>query len=257
MNSDDSNPLSLAGQTAIITGGAMGIGLAITDRFHRAGANVVIADPSPTRISAIDSLEPFDPETTLALDIDIAKDSSAEEMVAETVAKFGRLDILVNNAGIFPQQQLIELERQFMQRILDVNLTGLTFACQAAARQMIDQGDGGKIINITSIDALHPSAVGLASYDASKHGVWGLTKNIALELAEYEIQVNAIAPGAIDTPGVGLSDDDARSQFAQMIPMGRFGDPAEVANVALFLASPLSSYMTGSQIVVDGGRLLR
>jgi 2-deoxy-D-gluconate 3-dehydrogenase len=122
---------------------------------------------------------------------------------------------------------------------------------------MIDQGGGGRIINVTSIDALHPSMVGLAAYDASKHGAWGFTKNAALELAPHGIRVNAIAPGGIKTPGVGDVDEAKMAAFTQMIPMGRMGEADEIALAALFLASDMSSYMTGSQIVVDGGRLLR
>jgi 2-deoxy-D-gluconate 3-dehydrogenase len=121
---------------------------------------------------------------------------------------------------------------------------------------MIEQGRGGRIVNITSIDALHPSMVGLAHYDASKHGAWGFTKNVALELAPHGIWVNAIAPGGIATPGTGGVDDEQMDAFARLIPMGRIGDPDEIGRAALFLASELSSYMTGAQIVVDGGRLL-
>jgi 2-deoxy-D-gluconate 3-dehydrogenase len=132
---------------------------------------------------------------------------------------------------------------------------------------MKQQGKGGRIINITSIDALHPSMVGLAHYDASKHGVWGFTKNSALELAADKIWVNAIAPGGIQTPGVaamqgqagapaGVDPKQAAKAFLAKIPMGRMGEPDEIGKAALFLASDLSSYMTGSQIVVDGGALL-
>lgn len=130
---------------------------------------------------------------------------------------------------------------------------------------MIKQGKGGKIINVTSVDALHPSSIGLAHYDASKHGVWGFTKNVALELAQHKIWVNAIAPGGILTPGVqnlqqpGGSQIDMKAMmeaFMKKIPMHRMGDADEIGKVALFLASDMSSYMTGSQIVVDGGVLL-
>lgn len=134
-------------------------------------------------------------------------------------------------------------------------------------KQMIQQGKGGKIINITSIDALHPSSVGLAHYDTSKHGVWGFTKNVALELAPHKIWVNAIAPGGIVTPGVeklqksmpvphGVDMGKLLETFLAKIPMKRMGEPDDIGKVALFLASDMSSYMTGTQIVVDGGVLL-
>ncbi|PJC82759.1 SDR family oxidoreductase, partial [Candidatus Roizmanbacteria bacterium CG_4_8_14_3_um_filter_35_14] len=133
------------------------------------------------------------------------------------------------------------------------------------SEQMIKQGKGGKIINITSIDALHPSMIGLAHYDASKHGVWGFTKNLALELAPHKIWVNAVAPGGISTPGMqkmqgtlppGIDMKKVLEVFLNKIPMHRMGEPDEIGKVVLFLASEMSSYMTGSQIVVDGGVLL-
>ena len=137
-----------------------------------------------------------------------------------------------------------------------------TSAAKAAAAQMIAQGKGGKIINITSIDALHPSNVGLAFYDASKHGLWGFTKNLALELAPHAITVNAIAPGGVMTPGTGFfkgatpEADETFRKFAARIPLRRIADADEIGKVALFLASDMASYMTGSQVVVDGGTLL-
>jgi len=147
-----------------------------------------------------------------------------------------------------------------------VNLRGVFLVTKAVSTQMITQGQGGKIINITSIDALHPSMVGLAHYDASKHGLWGFTKNIAIELAEHKIWVNAIAPGGVATPGVaaqsentGFDPEMLQKQteiFRAKIPMHRMGEPDDIGKVALFLASDMSSYMTGSQVVVDGGALL-
>jgi 2-deoxy-D-gluconate 3-dehydrogenase len=126
---------------------------------------------------------------------------------------------------------------------------------------MIEQGRGGCIVNVTSVDALHPSAIGLAHYDASKHAVWGFTKNVALELAPHGIRVNAIAPGGVLTPGVAAlqppeEPGTERPDPAAGVPMGRFGEPDEIGRVAVFLASELSAYMTGSQVVVDGGLLL-
>ena len=166
------------------------------------------------------------------------------------------MDILVNNAGIFPMLPLKDLDVETFRRVIDVNLTGLFLCTKAVSARMIAQGRGGRIVNVTSIDALHPSMVGLAHYDASKHGAWGFTKNIALELAPHNIAVNAIAPGGIRTPGTGDMDEVALAGFEAMIPMRRMGDPDDIGRAALFLACELSSYMTGAQIVVDGGRLL-
>lgn len=249
--------INLTGQTAVVTGGAMGIGLAITRRLHEAGANVVIADPSERRTAAHDFLETEREGSSLALSVDVSDDAEVESMVAETVDRFGAIDILVNNAGIYPACPVMEMDPALFRRVIDVNLTGLFLCTQAVAARMIERGHGGRIINITSIDALHPSAVGLAHYDASKHGAWGFTKNVALELAPHGIFVNAIAPGGIRTPGASGADEQTLKAFEQLIPQGRLGDPDEIARAALFLGSDLCSYMTGSQLVVDGGRLLR
>jgi 2-deoxy-D-gluconate 3-dehydrogenase len=152
-------------------------------------------------------------------------------------------------------------------RVIAVNLRGLFLCTKHVSELMIEQARGGRIINVTSIDALHPSMIGLAHYDASKHGAWGFTKNSALELAPHGIYVNAIAPGGITTPGVqamqaavptpeGVDPRHAVETFLARIPMRRMGEADEIGKVALFLASDLASYLTGSQIVVDGGALL-
>ena len=193
---------------------------------------------------------------------DVALEADADKTVKFAVETFDSIDILVNNAGIYPTIPIMQLEVAEFDRIIDVNLQSAFFFTKAAAKEMISSGKGGKIINITSIDALHPSAVGLAVYDASKHGLWGLTKNSALGLAPQNIQVNAIAPGGIATPGTGAGKPPTKEikeileKFMLKIPMKRLGDSDEIGKVALFLASDLSSYMTGSQVVVDGGVLL-
>jgi 2-deoxy-D-gluconate 3-dehydrogenase len=256
-----STPLSelidLSGRTAIVTGGAMGIGLGIVRRLHEAGAKVVIADLDAVAAEdAAETLQVQRADSALAVRCDVSDSESVEGMLRAAVETFGEVDILVNNAGIFPMLPLSDLDVETFRRVLDVNLTGLFLCTKAVSARMIAQGKGGRIVNITSIDALHPSMVGLAHYDASKHGAWGFTKNVALELAPHGIWVNAIAPGGIATPGVGEIDEAGLKGFEALIPMGRMGDPDEIGRATLFLASELSSYMTGSQIVVDGGRLL-
>jgi 2-deoxy-D-gluconate 3-dehydrogenase len=248
--------LDLTGRTAIVTGGAKGIGRAIVTRLHEAGANVVIADLDPEATEIAGGLNDARPDSAAGLHADVSLDLDAHRVAATAVERFGAIDILVNNAGIFPQRPFLEMEPALFRKVLDVNLTGLFLCTRAAADRMVERGRGGRIINITSIDALHPSMVGLAHYDASKHGAWGFTKNIALELAPHRIWVNAIAPGGIATPGVGAMPHDMLAAFEQTIPMRRMGDPDDIARAALFLASDLSSYVTGSQIVVDGGKLL-
>ena len=185
-------------------------------------------------------------------------------MVAFAVDTFGSVDILVNNAGIFPSAPISAMSKADFEKVIMVNLEGVFLCTKYVSEQMKKQKKGGKIINVTSIDALHPSMVGLAHYDASKHGVWGFTKNVALELAPHKIWVNAIAPGGIATPGVAEMQKKTKimdtvkmfNAFLARVPMHRVGEPDDIGKVALFLASDMSSYMTGSQIVVDGGALL-
>ena len=252
--------VDLSGKTAIVTGGAMGIGAGIVARLHEAGAAILIADLDlDTGLALAEQLNGVRAGSALAVQTDVSRRAETDAMVAAAVERFGGLDILVNNAGVYPFAPFLEIDAELFEHVLRVNLFGVFSATQAAARQMIAQGRGGKIINVSSIDALHPSMVGLAHYDASKHGVWGLTKNVALELAEHGIAVNAIAPGAIATPGAtgGALDPDMLRETEQRIPMHRMGLPDDMGRVALFLASGLSSYLTGSQIVADGGMLLR
>jgi len=258
--------LDLSGKTAIVTG-AVGIGYGIAYRLAEAGGNVAIA-----------SLHKEEADNTAAdlanagwkaigIGADVSKEEDVKGMVKETVSAFGSIDILVNNAGIYPTIPVMEMSTSDFERVLAINLKSVFLCSKYAVEQMIKQGREGKIINITSVDALHPSSVGLAHYDASKHGVWGFTKNLALELAPHKIWVNAIAPGGILTPGVkrmqqsiplphGVDPKKMLEGFVSRIPMRRLGEADEIGKVAVFLASEMSSYMTGSQILVDGGVLL-
>ena len=249
--------IDLTGRTAIVTGGAMGIGLGIARRLHEAGANVLVADLDLVAGEhETEALRALRADSALAMHGDVSDPESVEHMVGAAVESFGAVDILVNNAGIYPMLPLKDLDVKTFRRVIDVNLVGLFLCTKAVSARMIAQGRGGRIVNVTSIDALHPSMVGLAPYDASKHGAWGFTKNVALELAPHGIWVNAIAPGGVRTLGMGDMDDAALKGFEAMIPMRRMGDPDDIGRAALFLASDLCSYMTGAQIVVDGGRLL-
>ena len=259
--------LDLSGKTAIVTGGAQGIGYGISYRLAEAGANVVIANKTESHgISASENLLAKG-WRSFAVKTDVSVEEDVKALVQKTITHFGGIDILVNNAGIFPTLPLAKMSLEDFRKVIATNLYGVFLCTKYSSEQMIKQGNGGKIINITSIDALHPSSMGLAHYDASKHGVWGFTKNIALELAPHKIWVNAIAPGGILTPGVqalqnasvsGAAIDTRKMMegFLAKIPMRRLGDPDEIGKAVLFLASDMSSYMTGTQIVVDGGILL-
>ncbi len=249
--------IDLTGRSAIVTGGAMGIGRAIVERLHEAGASVVIADLDLAAADEVaSSLNAARPGGAVAVRTDVSDEDDVTTMVAAAVDGFGGVDILVNNAGIYPSVPFVEMDAATFRRVIDVNLVGLFLCTKAAADRMIAQARGGRILNITSIDALHPSMIGLSHYDASKHGAWGFTKNVALELARYGIWVNAIAPGGITTPGVSGMAQELITAFESVIPMHRMGNADEIARAALFMASDLASYMTGSQIVVDGGKLL-
>ena len=258
--------LELTGKTAIVTG-AVGIGYGIAYRLAEAGANVAIA--SLHKQEADNTADDLKKAGWKAIPIaaDVSREEDVKRTMVETVSAYGGIDILVNNAGIYPSIPVMQMSSADFARVLEVNLKSVFLCSKYSVEQMIKQGRGGKIINITSIDALHPSTVGLAHYDASKHGVWGFTKNLALEVAPHKIWVNALAPGGILTPGVskmkrsmplpqGVDPAKVLEAFTSKIPMRRLGEADEIGKVALFLASEMSSYMTGSHIVVDGGVLL-
>ncbi|MBV6492657.1 MAG: 3-alpha-hydroxycholanate dehydrogenase (NADP(+)) [Turneriella sp.] len=257
--------LSLKGQTAIVTGGARGIGYRISARLAEAGANVVVADISQQAVDTAVAQLKKEGYKVSGTPTDVGQERDVDTLIAHTTKEFGTVDILVNNAGIFPSKLVMQMSKADFDKVIQTNLGGVFLCTKKAAAQMITQGKGGKIINITSIDALHPSQVGLAHYDASKHGVWGFTKNVALELAPHKIWVNALAPGGVATEGVqemsanvpaGIDMAKVMEGFLAKIPMHRMGDPDEIAKATLFLASDMASYMTGSHIVVDGGALL-
>lgn len=252
--------INLTGKTAIVTGGAKGIGLGIVKRLHDAGAQVVIADMDAAEAQKVAAeCNESRPDSVVSCKADVSRAEDVRQLVETTIEAFGHIDILVNNAGIFPIVTMQNISEETFQKVLDVNVKGPFLCTKYVSQQMIAQGTGGRIINITSIDALHPSAIGLAHYDASKHGLWGFTKNTALELAPHKIWVNAIAPGVIDTPGAQAGTKDSSismEDFIARIPMGRVGQPDDIGRTALFLASDMASFITGSQIVVDGGILL-
>ncbi|PJC34055.1 SDR family oxidoreductase [Candidatus Roizmanbacteria bacterium CG_4_9_14_0_2_um_filter_35_15] len=256
--------LDLSGKTAIVTG-AVGIGYGIINRLAEAGANVLVASRNEEEINKTVTEMTTKGYKVKGVKADVSIESEVKNIVETAVKEFGGVDILVNNAGIFPSIPVHQMTLEDFDKVLSINLKGVFLCSKYTSEQMIKQGKGGKIINITSIDALHPSMIGLAHYDASKHGVWGFTKNLALELAPHKIWVNAVAPGGISTPGMqkmqgtlppGIDMKKVLEVFLNKIPMHRMGEPDEIGKVVLFLASEMSSYMTGSQIVVDGGVLL-
>jgi 2-deoxy-D-gluconate 3-dehydrogenase len=256
----------LEGRRAAVTGAAMGIGRAIAGRFVEAGAQVLLTDLDDAALQVV--VKELDDGTgrVAGLALDVGDDDAGDRLVDAAVAAFGGLDVLVNNAGIYPQTPLLEMPVDLLDRVLRVNLRGAVLLARATARHLVDRGGAGSILNIASIDSLHPSMVGLAACDTSKGGLWMFTKSLALELAPHRIRVNAIAPGGIATEGTrkpfagsGLSEDEmahVMGDFAAAVPMGRMGEPDEIALAAVFVCSDAASYMTGSLLVVDGGALL-
>lgn len=258
-------PFSVTGRRCIVTGGAMGIGFGIAARLCEGGADVLLADLDGAAAASAAQRLADQPGRVVAIAADVANEATPAQLVAAAVEAFGGVDVLVNNAGIYPMSNALDMDFALFDRVVDVNVRGLVFLSQAVARRMVEQGTGGRIVNIASIDAIHPSQVGLAAYDTSKGAVVMFTKSLALELAPHGILVNAIAPGGIVTEGTSRplsgtitpeEQEELIRTFMAAIPLGRMGVPDEIATVVAFLASSAASYMTGDVVVVDGGRLL-
>ena len=248
--------MSLSGKVAIITGGARGIGRACAERFVREGAKVVVADIDRARGQETASELSGGGTKTLFVACDVGDSVQVSNLIAASVDAFGALDVLVNNAGILHTGDFMDLTEQDFDRVLRVNLKGPLLVGQAVARQLIDQGRGGAIVNLSSVGAVL-AAPFQAAYNVSKGGVAQLTRVMALSLAPHGIRVNAVGPGTIGTDMTNdmLKDDALRRRILSRTPLGRVGDPAEVAAVAVFLASEEASYITGQTVYCDGGRL--
>jgi glucose 1-dehydrogenase len=245
------------GKTAVVTGAATGIGQAIAIAFAQEGASVVV-DYVGAQSTAQDTLDKINAAggTAIAVAADVSSPEQVQSLLQQTLAAFGRLDIFVNNAGIEKKYAFVDYPFDEWQKIIAVNLTGTFLCSQAAARQLIAQGDGGRILNISSIHEDLPLLTN-APYCASKGGIRMLMRTIAVELAPHNITVNNIGPGAIYTPiDKDVQDDhQLNDQLMAEIPLRRWGQPEEVAKLALFLASDDASYITGSTHFIDGGML--
>ena len=250
--------MDLKGKVAIITGARRGMGRTHALALAKAGAKVVVADISLEDCQKMVKEIEKNKGEALAVKCDVAKKEEVDEMVKKAVEKFGKVDILVNNAGICQFKPFLDLTEEEWDRTLNINLKGYFLCAQAAAKEMVKQ-KSGVIINIASV-AMGQVGVGIPNivhYCASKGGVVGMTEALAVELAPYNIRVNAISPGMIETPMIDPIKKDPKVAEAMLdrVPMKRVGKPEEVSNLVLFLASDASSYMTGSTVVIDGGWL--
>jgi glucose 1-dehydrogenase len=248
--------MSIESKVTIITGAAQGIGLACGQRFSQEGARVVLADINTEKGEAAAESIRSSGGDAIFVGCDVGDKTQVVSLIEKTVERHGRLDVMISNAAILHIAGILDLEEEDYDRVVRVNLKGFFLTGQAAARQMVAQGGGGSIINMSSIQAVI-TLPNILTYSICKGGVKSLTVSMALALADKGIRVNAIGPGSIATDMVKqlMVDDAARDKLLSRTPLGRLGDPSEVASVALFLASDESSYITGETIYVDGGRL--
>jgi 3-oxoacyl-[acyl-carrier protein] reductase len=247
--------IDLTGRVALVTGGGRGIGRAIALALASAGATTVInyrsnsaaAEETVAAINAADG-------SAQAIQADVGQASDVERLFKETLAAHGRLDILVNNAGITRDTLLLRMKDDDFDQVINTNLRGV-FLCSRAAFRPMSKQRGGRIINISSVIGLIGNA-GQANYAAAKAGIIGFTKSTAREMSARNITVNAIAPGFIETEMTGVLGDEARKAILESIPLGRLGQPEEVASLACFLASDAAAYITGQTFAIDGGMVM-
>ncbi|MGI9518210.1 MAG: 3-oxoacyl-ACP reductase family protein [Pirellulaceae bacterium] len=244
--------IDLTGKTAIVTGAGQGIGRATAEALHDAGANIVInffEDSAGHNRDLAEGVVRDLADRAIALAADVRQPDQLDHMVAKTVGTFGSLDILVNNAGILRDRSFKKMSQQEWDDVIGTNLTGVFNSCKAAVKHL---GENGSIINIASLSAV-TGFFGQANYASAKAGVMSFTKVLSKELARKNIRVNAVAPGVVDTEmGQSIPEENRKAMIAN-VPLGRFAEPEEIANVIVFLASDMASYITGQTIHVNGG----
>lgn len=237
----------LRNEVAVVTGAGSGIGRAIANYLAGAGAHVVVVDRDEAAAQAtVDGIG----HSAEALTLDITDSSAVATAFAAIADRHGRIDVLVNNAGVYPMLAIDELDDATWDRVLSVNLRGAFTCMREAARRM---ESGGRIVNISSIDSLRPSAVGLGHYGASKAALNALTRSAAVEYGPLGLRVNALLPGVIATEGTSATPDEQRREWASRTPVRRLGTPEDIAGAVLFLVSPFAAFVQGHGLVVDGG----
>ena len=245
--------VNLKDKIAIVTGAGHGIGKGIALGLAQSGADVVVTDLSNEIYNVAKEIESIGSEA-FPVKCDVTDLKEAQIIEEEIVDKYERIDILVNNAGIYPQKPFLEMTTEDWNKVLSINLNGVFHCTKAVVPKMVQQ-KYGKIINIASIAGTIVGYLNLTHYSASKAAIAGFTKSLALEMAPYGININAIAPGAIDVGSIPV-DSEMIKQIVKTIPIGRMGLPSDIANLAVFLASDKSNYITGQCIVCDGGYTL-
>ena len=249
--------MSKKDSVAIVTGAARGIGLACAERFARDGHKVVLADILEDAGKTEAANLSKNAGEALFIKTDVTKEAEVKTLIDETISCFGRIDVLVNNAGVTHAADFLDLEIEEFDRVMNINLRSMVLVGQATARSMKDQG-GGAIINMASVNSVL-ALPNQTPYVVSKGAIKQLTAVMALSLAPHNIRVNAVGPGTILTDlakEAVMGDDAARRVILSRTPLGRFGDPAEVASAVAFLASEDASYITGQTIFIDGGRMV-
>ena len=241
----------LKDKTSIVTGGARGIGRAMALKFAEEGSNIAICDVNAEVLEASKKEIETSGREVLAEKVDVTNLKDVQDFVQKALDKFGKIDILINNAGITRDGLLVRMTDRDWDAVLNVNLKG-TFNCTKVVAKAMMKQRAGKIVNIASVIGLIGNP-GQANYAASKGGIIAFTKSAAKELASRNINVNAIAPGFIETQMTAKLSEDVKNEIKKQIPLGKWGDTGDVANVALFLVSDASAYITGQVVQVDGG----